>query len=298
MNEIVTIIMALGIGALAGTVRTYLTHGMKLIAPTFTFKDRVINLRLGWLASALLGGILAAAAAGGFYWVGQPPDTFYEIALLAFTTGYASLEIINRWVGSKLPDIDSFISNLALEEINVEKAVLIADALRSLSCIERMQIRDQEVAGVVQVIIVPKPNIDITPEECKKQVEAFFERNRQLGTQIYVTLPEIVMVDVKLKAILVDMPDVNTEDYKEQITCAITKYIDSLQPGQWVKKSQLISRSIVDRFVKDIPGEYMTTMPPIVNGSDIQIDSFSVARAADIEVTAEITSPVGGASTA
>jgi len=296
--DIVSIAVALGIGALAGTVRTYLTHGLKLIAPTFSIKDRVINLRLGWLASALIGGILAAAAVGGFYWVGQLPQTFADIAIVAFTTGYASLEIINRWVGGKMPDIDSFVSNLALEEINIEKAALIADALKSLRCIERMQIRDQEVAGVVQVIVVPKANIDLTPEECKREVESFFERHRQLGVQFYVSLPEIVLVDIKLKAVLVDMPDINPVEYKEKIRCALTKYIDSLQPGEWVKKQPLISEAIVDRFVKDVPGNHFITMPPIENGTHIPIDSFSVARAADIDITVEITSPVGGASIA
>ncbi len=296
MNEYMTIIMALGIGAIAGTIRTYLTHGLKLVAPTFSFKDRIINLRLGWVASALLGGIMAIAAVTGFYWVfpEQPPDTIYNMALVAFSTGYASLEIVNKWVGGKLPDIDTYDSSIALEEINIEKAAIIADALSSLKCIERMQIRDQDVAGVVQVIIVPKPTSGISDLECKKQVEAFFGRHRQLGVQIYVTLPEIVMVDIKLKVILVDMPDIDTNEYMEKIECALTKYVNSLQPGQWVKKSQLVSRSIIDRFVNDIPGEYLETNPPIENGSDIPIDSFSVARAADIDITVEVTSPVGG----
>lgn len=298
MNEYITIAVALLLGGAAGTLRTYLTHGLKLIAPVVSFRDRVFRLRLGWIASALLGGVLAVAAVTGFYWIfpEQPPDTIYEIALVSFTTGYASLEIINRWVGGKIPDIDAHDFGMSIEEINLEKAAIISDALSSLSCIERMQIRDQEVAGVVQVIVVPKPSLEFTPEECKRQVESFFARHRQLGIQIYVTLPEIVTVDVSLKAIVLDMSDVDPQEYRKKIESEITKYINSLLPGQWVKKSQLISRSIIDRFVKDIPGDSLVTNPPIENGSDIPIDKFAVARAGKIIISVEVISPVGGGS--
>jgi hypothetical protein len=90
------------------------------------------------------------------------------------------------------------------------------------------------------------------------------------------------------------MSDVNPVEYENKIKDAITKYINSLQPGQWVKKSQLISRSIVDRFVKDIPGDSLETNPPIENGSDIPIGNFSVARAGDICIVVQVISPVGG----
>lgn len=286
------IIIAAIAGGVAGTVRTWMTHGLKLVQPKVTVRDHEFSIKLGFIASALLGAILAVLAVEGIVLFAPlgTPQNIYDVILLAAGTGFSSLSIINHWYKEDLPDIDTESFTLEFKEINEQKAMFIKRIMKDLDCVERIQIRDGKYAGVVEVIIVPKPELD--REQCKQSVEKFVKKYRPIGTQVYVKLPEEVNIDVELTALVLDVDDDRTpNDYETEIEDRIRNYIDSLLPGERVQKSHIVSRAIAGfRFVKDVPGDSIITNPPLENNA-IMINEFQVARSGDIQVNIETVLP-------
>ena len=295
MDAFVIALLAALLGAISGTVRTFQTHGLKLIAPTFSFGDRIIKVRLGWMASAFLGALMAWAAMVGLwaFFPEQPPDTFIEVATASIFIGYSSLYLLNARLGKELPDIDAYEFGLDVSEININNAAMMLQIIQTYKCVERVQILDTKYAGVGEVYIVVKPECE-DKEAVRLDVEKFIAQYRPAFIQITVKLPDEVIIDVNLKATILDLTELDPDHYKVEIEKRVRCYIDSLQPGHWVKKSQIISKSIIDKYVKDVPGNQITASPVFDDGIEIRILPTQVARAGTITVEIQTVSPLNG----
>jgi len=303
MSEIIlltTVIM----GAILGTVRTLMMHNLKLITPSFSFKDQVITVRLGFIASALLGAIIAFIAVTGIYAV-EPsipaPQNIYEAALFGGAIGFISLDIANRIAtrfgleGSMPKDIDQYEFTLAFNEINFTKVLLVKMMLDSIRCLERVNIIDDKYGGMVEVICVPKPECDAA--DTKKEINKFIAQYRPVGVMFNVRLPDEILIDINLTAIVLDYTEKPKGWYEDQIAINITKYINSLMPGQWIRKASIITEAMsVDRqFIKNIPMSKFKTIPEIAPGeTDIVIGQFEVARANNVDIEVIFTPPGNG----
>lgn len=295
MDSFTLALIAAIIGALAGIVRTWQSHGLKLIAPMVTIKGYSIKIRLGWMASALLGAFFAWSTIVGLWTylpTDQIPDTIYEVTLVSASIGYSSLYILNARLGKELPDIDAYEFGLNVSEININKAALMLQILNTFKCVERIQIIDNKYAGVGEIYIVVKPDCD--REATKQEIEKYIAQYRPAFVQITVKLPDEVLIDISLKAIVLDISELDPEYYRTEIIKRITEYINSLQPGHWVKKSKIISNSIIDKYVKDVPGNQIIASPEFADGIEIRLDPFQVARAGTINVEIQTVSPLSG----
>ena len=286
MNEIFYVLAALFFGALAGTARTYATHGLKLIIPTFTIRERSFKVRLGWLASALLGAVMAWAAVTGLYWVELEIKGIVDVILVSVFMGASSLEIVNRWYGGRLPDIDIHEYDLKAAEPNLQKFELIQGLMKAVKCIERVQIRDDFKGGVAQIFVVPKSGCD--PQATKQEAERYIAKYGPIGIMMYVELPTELLVGIELTALILDVADHDCDWYKSEIETVLRDYIDGLPPGKWVHKNKIIQKAMLDRFVQD--ARHLITVPPIEEGLYIKIGNTEVARAAGIIIRIEVIS--------
>jgi len=286
MDEIFYALMALFFGALAGTARTYATHGLKLITPTFTIRERSFKVRLGWLASALLGAVMAWAAVTGLYWVELEIKGIVDVILVSVFMGTSSLEIVNRWYGGRLPDIDIHEYDLKAAEPNLQKFELIQGLMKAVKCIERVQIRDDFKGGVAQIFVVPKSGCD--PQATKQEAERYIAKYGPIGIMMYVELPTELLVGIELTALILDVADHDCDWYKSEIETVLRDYIDGLPPGKWVHKNKIIQKAMLDRFVQD--ARHLITVPPIEEGLYIKIGNTEVARAAGIIIRIEVIS--------
>lgn len=283
MNEI---FIALFFGALAGTVRTYMTHDLRLIVPTVTIRNRSFKIRLGWLASALLGAIMAWATVTGLYYTGMQATTPVEVILVSIFMGYTSLKIVNRWYGGRLPDIDIHEYDLRAAEPNLQKFELIQGLMKTVKCIERVQIRDDFKGGTAQVFVVPKSGCD--PQTVKQDAERYIAKYGPIGVMMYVELPMERLVGIELTALILDVAEHDYDWYKSEIEMVLRNYIDSLPPGKWVHKNKIIKKAMLDRFVQD--ARNLVTVPAIEEGLYIKIGTTEVARAAGIIIRVEVIS--------
>ena len=286
MDEIFYVLAALFFGALAGTARTYATHGLKLIIPTFAIRERSFKVRLGWLASALLGAVMAWAAVTGLYWVELEIKGIVDVILVSVFMGASSLEIVNRWYGGRLPDIDIHEYDLKAAEPNLQKFELIQGLMKSVKCIERVQIRDDFKGGVAQVFVVPKAGTD--PQAAKQKAERYIAKHGPIGVMMYVELPTELLVGIALTVLILDVAYRDYDWYQTEIESILRGYIDSLPPGKWVHKNKIIKKAMLDRFVQD--ARNLATVPPIEEGLYIKIGNTEVARAAGIVINIEVIS--------
>lgn len=278
--------LSLIVGAFFGMLRTWQTHGLRLIQPTFTVRDRTIRVKLGWIASVLLGAGISWASVFGYLWFFYEmiPNTWADVILVSMMAGYGSLDLLNRLTGKEIVDLDAHEFAIAYGEVNLQKALMIGTMLKNVECVERIQIRDGEYGGVVNVFVVPKPGHDT--EECRKIVENYMARHRPVGVQFYVVAAHETKIDVCLKVTLLTVDDDNPSNwYKDEITDRITKYINSLMPGEWVRKNKMVTRAIQGfTYVTDIPDDSVISDPLFEENSFIKIGRNYVARAGKIKV--------------
>lgn len=286
INELQITILSLVVGAFFGVLRTWQTHGLRLIQPTFTVRDRIIRVKLGWIASVLLGAVISWASVFGYLWFFYEmiPNTWADVILVSMMAGYGSLDLLNRLTGKEIVDLDAHEFAVAYGEVNLQKALMIGTMLKNVECVERIQIRDGEYGGVVNVFVVPKPGHDT--EECRKIVENYMAKHRPVGVQFYVVAAHETKIDVCLKVTLLVVTDDNSPDwYKNEITDRITKYINSLMPGEWVRKNKMVTRAIQGfTYVTDIPDDRLISTPLFEENSFIKIGRNYVARAGKIKV--------------
>ena len=286
MNELQITILSLIVGAFFGVLRTWQTHGLRLIQPTFTVRDRTIRVKLGWIASVLLGAGISWASVFGYLWFFYEmiPNTWADVILVSMMAGYGSLDLLNRLTGKEIVDLDAHEFAVAYGEVNLQKALMIGTMLKNVECVERIQIRDGEYGGVVNVFVVPRPGHDT--EECRKIVENYMARHRPVGVQFYVVSAHEVNIDIELKVTLLVVDDDNPPNwYKEEIAGRIITYINKLMPGEWVRKNKMITRAIQGfTYVTDIPDDSVLSYPSFEENSYIKIDRNYVARAGTIIV--------------
>lgn len=286
MNELQITILSLIVGAFFGVLRTWQTHGLRLIQPAFTVRDRTIRVKLGWIASVLLGAGISWASVYGYllFFYETMPDTWADVILVSMMAGYGSLDLLNRLTGKDIVDLDAHEFAIAYGEVNLQKALMIGTMLKNVECVERIQIRDGEYGGVVNVFVVPKPGFDT--EECRKIVENYMAKHRPVGVQFYVVAAHEVKINIDLKVTLLVVDDDNPADwYKEEITDRIITYINSLMPGEWIRKNKMITRAIQGfTYVTDIPDDSVISDPSFEENSFIKIDRNYVARAMKITV--------------
>lgn len=296
MNDLEIIIIAIVVGGLAGLLRTYQTHGLKLVAPTFTIRDRTIKVRLGWLASVLIGSILPVLSFSGIYMVfpEQPPTGFTDVVIWSAVIGWGSLEVVNRWAGGRLGDIDSKEFDFSTE-INVDKMDMITQIMKSVKGVERIHVRDDFRGGTAKILVVPNPNCAKTPEgaeRIRQEVERIVARIKRIGLLVSVELPRERIINVSCKVIVLDVADHEYNWYVGEVIRLAIQHINSLAPGRWLLKNKLMSVLYVDRFVQDIRD--LNTHPPIEAGLHIKIGPDEVARAGDITVTHEVLASSNG----
>lgn len=296
MNDIEILIIAVFFGGFAGLIRTYQTHGLKLVAPTFAFRDRTLKIRFGWMASVLIGSILPALSFSGIYFMfpEQSPSGFIEVVLWSAIIGWGSLDVVNRWAGGKIGDVDTKVFDFSTE-INAEKLDLITAIMKSVKCVERIHIRDDFRGGTAQIFVVPKPSCAKTPEDAenvRQEVERIVARIKPIGLLISVELPREKIIDVSCKVILLDVADHEYVWYVGEVIRLAIKHINSLAPGRWLLKNKLMNVLYVDRFVQDIRD--LATNPPIEDGLHVKIGMDEVARAGEITVTYEVIGSSNG----
>lgn len=292
IDELQITIVSLVIGAFFGVLRTWQTHGLRLIQPTFTVRDRIIRVKLGWIASVLLGAMISWASVSGYlmFFSELIPYTLADVILVSMMAGYGSLDLLNRLTGKEIVDLDAHEFAMAYSEVNLQKALMIGTMLKDVECVERIQIRDGEYGGVVNVFVVPKPGHDT--EECRKIVENYMAKHRPVGVQFYVVSAHEVEINIDLNVILLTVEDDNSSDwYEKEIAGRITTYINSLMPGEWIRKNKMITRAIQGfTYVTDIPDDRVISTPPFEENSYIKIDRNYVARAGKIAVQVVETS--------
>lgn len=296
MNDLTIIAISLIVGGIAGLVRTLQTHGLKLIVPTITFRDKNIKIRLGWIASVVIGAMLSAASMTGAYafFPEQPPTGTLEVMLWSAIIGFGSLDIVNKWVGGRLGDIDTREFDISTE-INAPKFDMITQIIRHVRCVERIHIRDDFRGGTAQIFVVPKPSCVKQPEDAEKirqEVERIVARIKPIALMVSVELPREKIINLTCKVIVIDGADHEYDYYVEAVEDLARDYIDSLAPGRWVLKNKLMNALYVDRFVQDI--RELKTEPMFEGGLQIRIGPDEVARAGTITVTYEILSASNG----
>jgi hypothetical protein len=297
MNDLEILIIALFFGGIAGLIRTYQMHGLKLVAPTITIRDRTLKIRFGWLASVLIGSILASFSFSGiylFFTQAPPTGTPVEVILWSVIIGWGSLDVVNKWIGGRFGDIDSKEFDFSTE-INVDKMDMAQQIMKSVKGVERIHIRDDFRGGTAQIFVVPKPSCAKTPEDAEKirqNVERIVARIKMIGLLVSVELPHEKIIDVSCKVMVLDVADHDYSWYADAVKELATKYINSLAPGRWVLKNKLMHVLYVDRFVQDI--RELETNPPIEDGLHIKIGPDEVARAGEIKVVYDVIGSSNG----
>jgi hypothetical protein len=283
-------------GAIGGFLRTYWFHDAKLVWPLITFRDKRFTMRLGFIASVLIGAVVAAFANIGMVSVAPNlvPDNIYTAALLGLFAGLSSLHILNKLLGMKLEDPDSMdiCQPLAPLECNPHK-IKIYEAIDTTGYCQRALIAEAQSSGVLKVLIVPKDNVD--HKKAKKVIEAAIEKVKYPSIQVYVFLPEKVPINIKMVAEILDIdePEEVLREYEENIEQVIRDYINSLHPGEPVLKGQIVYRSMKTyHLIRDTPGEKMSAEPPFKRGM-IRIGKYEVAVAGKIDVKI-IVRDIGG----
>lgn len=294
MTDVITMIIILIAGAIGGLIRTITEHNGVLIFPSVNIKGR--RFRLGFIASLLLGSVAAFFVDFGVITIlpTQDIDNIWTAMLVGLSAGFLSLHILNKILGLKIddPDVCEFGSTTAILEPNVVKREMYEAIYQSVSGVERLLISDEQVAGVMKVIVVPKVGADAT--DIKISVESVINKIRHPGIQVYVYTPDEVPIDIELEVVIKN-GEHNRQKIvpllQSRISTEIGNYINSLQPGESVLHSQIVhlviklDRKIDEIIIKDAPGDKIISTPPFHRGR-IPIGSFQVARfnSADVKV--------------
>lgn len=278
-------------GAIGGLVRTFYTRNGDLIWPTIGIRTR--RIRLGFIASMLFGAIAALLVEMGLvsFIPDGVSDDFSSALVMGLLSGLASLTIINRLIGMRIkdPDISMIGSTLAPKgETNYYKLKMYKTIEEEVSCAERVLITDGSVAGVIRIVAVPRKGHDAL--RVRSKVERAVHKIKPPGVQCYVRTPSEINIDLSLFVEVLDGENVDAtkEKHSRRIKEVVSKYIDSLQPGEAVLQSQIIGEIVSSsQLVKDVISSKMTSIPPFEQGR-IRIGRFEVARAKDISVNVTV----------
>lgn len=274
-------------GALGGLVRTFYFHNGNIIWPTISIRNR--RIKLGFLASMLFGGVAAFLVGMGLvsFVPTEFPNHLSAALVMGILSGLTSLSIINKVLDMRIKDPDISIMGCTLApkgETNYYKLRMYKTIEEEVSCAERVLITDGSVAGVIRIVAVPKKGHDAL--RVRSKVERAVHKIKPPGVQCYVKTPSEISVDLSLFVEVLDGEDVDATKVKHsrRIKEVVSKYIDSLQPGEAVLQSQIIGEIVSSsQLVKDVISSKMTSSPPFEQGR-IRIGRFEVARAKDISV--------------
>ena len=106
------------------------------------------------------------------------------------------------------------------------------------------------------------------------------------GIQVYVKLPVERIIDLTFSVEVMDGndPEKTRAGHIPRITEVVTKYIDSLPPGEAVLKSKIITAIVSSStLIRDVRGDRFVSSVPFESGR-IPIGRFEVARAGKIDV--------------
>lgn len=293
----INIIMLIIAGAIGGFISTLKRHNGVLIWPSVNIKNR--TLRLGFPASLIIGALFAFAteiiivtALPDF-----APDNIYNSFLLGLVAGVASLyslnEILDKYIGVKIADPDAMTIGALLApkgEKNIYKQRMYA-ALDDITGVERVNISDGQMAGVIKVVVVPKVGFD--NNKIKTTVESVVNIYKCPGIQAYIYLPEEIKIDMAFTIEVLDGrdPEETKRQYSSMVSKLLTCYINKLQPGESVRQSQIIGEVVKsDDMLRDLITESLTSKPEFIQGR-IMIGEFQVARAGKISVEVLIRVP-------
>lgn len=274
-------------GAIGGLVRTFYFRNGNIVWPTINIRKR--RIKLGFIASMVFGAVAAFLVGMGLvsFVPTEFPNHLSSSLVMGVFSGLVSLSIINKAVGMRIKDPDTTIMGCALApkgEINYYKLRMYKAIEEEVSCAERVLITDGSIAGVIRIVAVPRKGHDAL--RVRSKVERAVHKIKPPGVQCYVRTPSEINVDLSLFVEVLDGENVDATKAKHsrRIKEVVSKYIDSLQPGEAVLQSQIIGEIVSSsQLVKDVISSKMISSPPFEQGR-IRIGRFEVARAKDILV--------------
>lgn len=276
-------------GALGGLARTFYQHEGRLVWPSVDFKRW--KIRLGFPFSMLIGAGVSWLADAGVIsaFPSIVPDDPYKAVLFGSVIGFISLHLVNKLLGIKIGDPDvveiggRFVPD---DERNIHIRLMYQRIEEEASdYVERVKIIRGQTPGILRAVVAPKKNVDAN--KAKMVVEHIINRIACPSTQVYVRLPEDIIVDLSLVVEVMDGedPEVTKRDFMKIITKTLTNYIDSLRPGEPVYRSQIVHKVVgLDKYIKDVQGDKLLSTPSMTEGK-IHIGPFQIARAGNISVT-------------
>jgi hypothetical protein len=287
MTELLYTILFIIAGAIGGFFRTYISHEARLIWPMIDPKKK--QMRFGFLVSVFVGAFISYLAKIGLvvFLPMELPESIWTTVLVGFVVGIASQTILEKLAGIKLKDPDALVIGgelFAPFEMNLPRKKMYDYVAKNIPEVERLLITDGDVAGVMKVIVVPKKNEDA--DKVKMKVENTMNQMKCPGIQVYVTLPNEVVVDLNLTVEVMDGndPEKTRKEHVPRIKRVLSKYIDSLPPGQPVLKSKIIAEIVSSStLIRDVRGDRIISNIQFDNGR-IPVGRFEVARAGEIEV--------------
>jgi hypothetical protein len=288
MVETISLIILIA-GAIGGLLRTLYQHEGRLVWPSVDFKRW--KIKLGFLISMVIGAGTAYLADLGVVsaFPAIIPDDIYTAALFGLGVGFISLHLVNKLLGLKLedPDVAEIGGKLIpTDEKNIHIQLMYQAIEKEASeYVERVKIIRGQTPGILKAVVAPKKGVDV--KKAKMMVEHIINRIICPATQLYVRLPEEVVVNLSLVVEVMDGddPEFTKSSFVKKITEALTDHIESLQPGESVYRSQIVHKVVgLDKYIKDVQGDKLTSSPDIVEGR-IYIGAFQVAIAGNIDVT-------------
>jgi hypothetical protein len=286
---LITSLIILITGAIGGLLRTLYQHEGKLVWPSVDFKRW--KIKLGFPVSMLIGAGTAYLADLGVVsaFPAIIPDDIYTAALFGLGVGFISLHLINKLLGVRLEDPDAveiggkFIPDT---EKNVHLQLIYQTIEKEASqYVSRVSIISGQTPGILKAIVAPKRGVD--GKKAKIAVEHIINRVICPATQVYVRLPEEIVVDLSLVVEVMngEDPEITKSDFTKRITKTLIDHIDSLQPGEPVYRSKIVGEVVnLDKYIKDVRGEKLSSVPEMVEGK-VPVGQFQVARAGNIDVT-------------
>lgn len=276
-------------GALGGLARTFYQHEGRLVWPSVDFKRW--KIRLGFPFSMLIGAGVAWLADAGIInaFPSIVPGNEYQAMLFGFVIGFISLHLVNKLLGVKIddPDVVEISGKFAPDdERNIHIRLMYHHIEKEAGdYVDRVKITRGHTPGILRAVVAPKKNVD--PNKARMVVEHIINRIACPSTQIYVRLPDDVVVDLSLVVEVMDGedPEMTKKGFMERITKTLIDYVDSLRPGEPVYRSQIVHKVVgLDKYIKDVQGEKLSSTPEMVEGK-IPIGPFQIARAGNINVT-------------
>ena len=276
-------------GALGGLARTFYQHEGRLVWPSVDFKRW--KIRLGFPFSMLIGAGVSWLADAGVInaFPSIVPNDPYQAVLFGSVIGFISLHLINKLLGVKIDDPDAVEIGGKFapdDEKNIHIRLMYQHIEQEAGdYVDRVKIIRGHTPGILRAVVAPKKNID--PNKARMVVEHIINRIACPSTQVYVRLPDDVVVDLSLVVEVMngEDPEMTKRDFMKRITKILTDYINSLRPGGCVYRSQIVHKVVgLDKYIKDVQGEKLLSTPDMIEGK-IPIGPFQIARAGNIDVT-------------